>query len=194
MAETRIAPYTLTDFASIPEHTIFVIAYEYGHVQDELPLGLDWTQAYRKLATSGHGDEFFHRINRGSLYSYAEMVKYRKGGLFLNGRGSSNCDPDIAVITGPSIALLPKFGGPLEAPVLEVLRLIFAQPLKRFPRVKLLPNQDFHRIETITASSTLGGWLNILAARHLIDLDGTNVELTNLGVLRAIQESETNVR
>jgi hypothetical protein len=185
MVRTAVKPYVMTDFKSLTEGARFVLAYEYGNTQDELPIGLDWQQIYAQLSkselTKGSPFRPFTIFDINSDISL-EMVKFQDAGLLLSGRGTMAVDPREKVISGPPMKELSQFGKDLPPDSVDLLKKILAAGAYRVDLDRVISPHNVLR--------SLLGRPDIMPAFHrgFVSEYSGKVSLTNLGVLRALQE------
>ena len=173
---TRVTvKYEIKDFADLPVGRRFVLAYEYSNTQDELPIGLDWQAIYTEL----------------SVRSYREMVKFRylqddgelrEAGLSLDGWVTSAIDPHEKVITGPSLRDLDRYGPDLPDDSIELLLKTLTAGAFNVDSVKL-PMPSSLPLALLDRPKTSAAFERGFATER-----AGLVSLTNLGILRALQE------
>ena len=173
---TRVTvKYEIKDFAALPAGTRFVPAYPYGINQEEMHAGLDWEKIYAELSA-----ESIHR-EMVKIHFLAKDGEPREAGLSLKGLTSA-IDPHEKVITGPPLKDLDQFGSDLPDDSIELLLKTLTEGAFNVDSVKL-PMPSSLPLALLDRPKTSAAFERGFATER-----AGLVSLTNLGILRALQE------
>ena len=167
--------YEIKDFAALPAGTRFVPAYQYGINQEEFHAGLDWEKVYAELRA-----ESIHR-EMVKIHFLASDGESREAGLSLKGLTSA-IDPHEKVITGPPLGDLDRFGPDLPEDSIELLiKVLEAGAFKVDSDILPVPRSLIATVLDRPRTSAV-------FAHEFATESAGRISLTNLGILRALQE------